>query len=337
MKRFALPVLFCFGIATSFAQLSGDQSDYESFADSTSFGGTSYTVGQPLAGNSRTLPAGFDSVATAGVGTPSWWTYTDAVTSTSTPSPTIVSGDLPYAGLAVSTSGRSAQFHGTGTSALYNLTTDPNGTGYTAGLGYTTIYYSFTLRLTDISSLPTAQSGANLIAGFTKIESHKNATATPTSVGGQLWIRSDGAAGYQLGFEGGSGANNVIATPTFDLNSHSIGETLFVVGQYDLSTAAGSLWINPVPGGLPPVANVTDVASSAMQRIASFTLFGDDPEVGSGDFAITGQIDNLRDGLTWASVTPAPEPSTFALAALGLAALCGRRLSRNWSEPGTHD
>src|SRR6478672_3700057 len=130
MKRFPLLLIsHCFKITASFAQLVGDQSDYDPFADSTSFGGTSYSVGQPLSGNSRTLPSGFDSTATAGVGTPSWWEYTNATTSRSTPSPTIVSGDLPYAGLAVSAGGKSAQFHGIGTSALYNLTTDSGGIG----------------------------------------------------------------------------------------------------------------------------------------------------------------------------------------------------------------
>jgi hypothetical protein len=328
MKRFALTISFCFGATASFAQLTGDQSDYESFADSTTFGGTGYLIGQPLSGNSRTLPAGFDSVATAGVGTPSWWEYTNATTLRSTPSPTIVSGDLPYAGLAASASGKSAQFHGIGTSALYNLTTDTNGTGYTAGLGYTTIYYSFTLRLSDVSSLPKDQSAASLIAGFTKVESHKNTTVTPNSVGAQLWIRSDGGTGYQLGLEGGSGANNVLATPTFDVNSRNVGEILFIVGKYDFTNTTASLWINAIPGGLQPLADVTDSASSAMQRVASFTLFGDNPELGSGNFAITGQVDNLRDGLTWASVTPAPEPSTSVLVTLGLAALCGRRSLR---------
>jgi hypothetical protein len=327
MKKLALllSAFFFFEITMSFAQLTGDQSDYEPFADSTSAGGTSYSVGQPLPGNSPTLPLGFDSVATAGVGTPSWWEYINATTTRTTPSVTVVSGDLPYAGLAASASGKSAQFHGIGTSALYNLTTDINGTGYTAGLGYTTIYYSFTLSLLDIASLPKDGSGANLIAGFTKVESHKNTTVTPNSVGAQLWIRSDGVTGYQLGIEGGSGANNVLATPVFDIDSHTVGDTLFIVAQYNFTTTTSSLWINPVPGALQPPPDVADLASSAMQRVASFTIFGDNPEVGSGNFAITGQIDNLRDGLTWASVTPIPEPATCALGALGLVAIAGRR------------
>jgi hypothetical protein len=326
MKRFAiLYIVFCLETTSSFAQLAGDQSDYEPFADSIGSGGTSYVNGQPLAGNSPTLAPGFDSVATSGVGSPSWWEYVDAMTSRTTPSPTVVAGDLPYAGLAASASGKSAQFHGVGASALYNLTTDVNGTGYTSGLGYTTIYYSFTLSLSDVSALPVDGSSASIIAGFTKVESHKNATATPNSIGTQLWIRSNGATGYQLGLEGGSGANNVLATPVFDTDSHSVGETLFIVGQYDFTTASSALWINPVPGGLQPLPDLTDATTSAMQRVASFTIFGDNPEVGSGNFAITGQIDNLRDGLTWTSVTPAvPEPSTCALAALGMIVL-GRR------------
>ena len=333
MKRFAFSILiaFCFATSTSFAQLTGDQSDYEPFADSTGSGGTSYSTGQPLFGNSPTLPPGFDAVATEGVGVPSWWEYIDAATLTSTPSVTVVAGALPYAGLAASASGKSAQFHGTGSSALYNLTTDISGTGYTAALGYTTIYYSFTLSLSDINSLPKDGSGANLLAGFTKVESHKNTSATPTSVGAQLWIRSDGVNGYQLGLEGGAGTVT-LATPIFDIDSHALGETLFVVGQYDFTTASSSLWINPIPGGAQPPADLVDSTTSAMQRVASFTIFGDDPEVGSGGFAITGQIDNLRDGLTWAAVTPAPEPSTCALAALGLAALGGRRVRRKNSQ-----
>jgi len=313
--------------------LTGDQSDYEPFADSTGSGGTSYSVGQHLFGNSRTLQPGFDGVGTAGVGTPSWWEYTDAVTAQTTPSVTVVAGDLPYAGLTVSASGRSAQFHGIGTSALYNLTTDTGAIGYTSALGYTTIYYSFTLSLSDVSLLPKNGSGANLIAGFTKVESHKNTAATPNSVGAQLWIKSDGGTGYQLGVEGGSGANNVFGTPVFDSDSHSVGETLFIVGEYDFTTTLGSLWINPVPGGLQPLPDVTDLATSAMQRVASFTIFGDNPEIGSGNFAITGQIDNLRDGLTWASVTPGvPEPSVFALVALGVAGICGRAVRGQRSE-----
>jgi hypothetical protein len=84
-----LSPFFCFGINTAFAQLVEDQSDYEPFADSTGFGGTGYSVGQPLFGNSPTLPAGFDSTATAGVGIPSWWEYTNATTTRSTPSVTL--------------------------------------------------------------------------------------------------------------------------------------------------------------------------------------------------------------------------------------------------------
>jgi len=61
MKKLLVPLAtFCFTATASFAQLVGDQSDYEPFADSVGSGGTSYPNGQPLAGNSPTLAPGFD-------------------------------------------------------------------------------------------------------------------------------------------------------------------------------------------------------------------------------------------------------------------------------------
>ncbi len=329
MKRIALLIPACFAITSAFGQLTGDQSDYEPFSDSSGSGGTSYTVGQPLAPNSPTLSASTLATETVGgsvgVGVPSWWHYTNATTMSTTPSPTIVSGDVSYAGLLSSGGGRSAQFHGTGASALMNLTTDAGAAGYTSG----TVFYSFALKLTDVGSLPTDQTAANIIAGFTKVESYKNATATPTSVGAQLWIRSDGVSGYQLGIEAGANANNVAATPTYAAGSFSAGDTLFIVGEYDFSTKTASLFVNATPGGAQPTANATDTqGGTGIARAASITLFGDNPTIGSSNNSITGQIDDLRFGLTWVAVTPVPEPAIFAFGVLGLVAFCGRRFLR---------
>jgi hypothetical protein len=327
MKTITVITSLSLGLVSTFGQLTGDQSDYEPFSDSTGSGGTSYAVGQALAPNSPTLSQSTLASETVGgsvgVGTPSWWHYTNTA-STMTTKPTIVAGDLNYPGLASTGGGRSAQFYGTGASALMNVTTDTGAVGYTAG----TVFYSFALKLTDVSSLPTSQAAADLIFGITKIESYKNATATPTSVGAQLWIRSDGATGFQLGIEAGANANNVTASPTYSTMSYDVNDALFVVGEYDFSTKTASLFINPAPDGAQPAADVSDTQSgTGIARAASLTVFGDNGGVGSSNIPITGQMDDLRFGLTWASVTPAvPEPSALAFGALGLAALGQRRL-----------
>jgi hypothetical protein len=329
MKKIALFILACFGIHSAFAQSAGNPV-YEPFSDSTGTGGTSYTPGDRLAGQSQTLSAGFVSGPgnfTSSSSVQSWWSYTNTTAAPNpTTWPTIASGDLSYAGLASSGGGRSAQFGGLGASALMNLTA--GSTGFLPGSG--TLYYSFKLKLTDLGPL---SGGSSSLAGFTKLVSYANTTTTPGSVGAQLWVQSDGATGYQLGIalgSNGSGTGLPVAYKTSA--SYSAGDTLFVVGSYALNSGTGNdavnLWINPdaaafgaasAPGADASVVNdgtVTDLA-----RIASFSLFDNSAN------EPTGQIDDLEVGLAWADVTrPVPEPSTLPIAILGgLAAIALRR------------
>ena len=108
--------------------------DYEPFADATGSGGTSYAVGSFLAGQ----------INAAGQ---SWWELGPNYGLGMTPQPTIAAGDLIVPGLYSAGGGRSAAFGGNGDSARLNLSVGPGG--ITAG----TVYFSFAMRLTDLTGL----------------------------------------------------------------------------------------------------------------------------------------------------------------------------------------
>jgi hypothetical protein len=331
MRTLLVLTTTCFEITASFAQSVGDPI-YEPFSDSSGAGGTSYTPGDPLGGQSQTLAPGFVSAGTftSTTSVQSWWSRTNVASPSAWP--TIVSGDLSYPGLASSGGGRSVQFGGSGASALMNLTA--GSTGFTPANAPGIYYYSVALQLTDLGTL---SSGSSFFAGFTKVVSHNSGTATPTSVGARLYVQSDGGTGYQLGIALGSGDNNVTGPLAYDSASRSVGDTLFLVGSYTINTGTGNdeaaLWINPdvstFGADSAPTANVSVSNGNTvldMQRLASFTIFQNSVN------QPTGLIDDLRIGLTWADVTPAvPEPSTSALGVVGLAILwmraCARRPS----------
>jgi hypothetical protein len=319
MKTLLSLTAVCLGISTSFAQTIGNPI-YEPFSDASGTGGTFYTPGDPLGGQSQTLAPGFASNDTFANNwsIQSWWSRTNVASPSSWP--TIVSGDLSYPGLASSGGGGSVQFGGSGASALMNLTA--GSTGFTPGNGAGTYYYSFALQLTDLGTL---SSGSSFFAGFTKVVSHNNGFNTPTSVGARLYVQSDGGAGYQLGIALGSGDNNVIGPQAYDSTSRYVGDTLFLVGSYTIKAGAGNdetaLWINPdvstFGAELAPAATVSVVNGNSvtdMQRLASFTIFQNSVN------EPTGLIDDLRIGLSWADVTPPiPEPASAALGVVGWA------------------
>src|SRR3954453_2409074 len=107
--------------------------DYESFSDSTGSGGTSYTIGANLIGQTNTAGQAWFQAGPGG-----------------NPQPTIASGDLVVPGLYSTGGGQSAAFGGNGTSARLNLSVGAGG--FPAG----TVYYSFAMKLNDITSLNTS-------------------------------------------------------------------------------------------------------------------------------------------------------------------------------------
>src|SRR5215831_9945826 len=103
-------------------------SDYEPFADSTGFGGTSYSTGANLIGQVNATAHTWFQAGPGG-----------------NPQPTIAAGDLTVPGLFSTGGGQSAAFGGNGTSARMNLSIGAGG--FTTG----TVYYSFAVKLSDLT------------------------------------------------------------------------------------------------------------------------------------------------------------------------------------------
>jgi hypothetical protein len=92
-----------------------------------------------------------------------------------------------------------------------------------------------------------------------------------------------------------------------------------VVLEYNFATTTASLFLDPTLGASQPTATLTLAGSGSVTAIDNV---GFKAQATTGDFL----VDNLIVGTTWADVTPVatPEPSTFALAGLGLLGLVTR-------------
>ncbi|HVM49259.1 MAG TPA: PEP-CTERM sorting domain-containing protein [Candidatus Acidoferrum sp.] len=277
-------------ILVAFALCSGSVfalPDYEPFADASSSGGTTYTIGANLIGQTN---AGGQA-----------WFQAGPANSTQ---PTITAGSLSYADLPPS-QGNSVGFGGNGESARLN-------TSSIVGSG--TLYFSFLL---DASSAPSGGSGGVFWAGFNN--SAGSQSTTPTTIATRVYSKPSGS-GYLLGVSKNSSSTS---DWVWDTTVHSFGETVLVVGSYTFNTASTSddvsqLWIDPpviTPGGAAPTPTLVattggDITSS---QIASFVLFDRSAS------ELAGTLDELRIGNSYASVVP--EPSTAVLGGLGVLAL----------------
>jgi len=256
------------------------------FANATARNGTAYAVGANLSG--QTNAAGQD------------WCQVGPGTG---PQPKIAAGSLCYPGLAPS-SGNCVSFGGNGTSARLNL-----GATFTCG----TLYYSFVIKLTDITTLNTT---CPFWAGFSNTGG--SASATPTLNAACLGAVANAAGGYNLSLlkaTDGGGANLVVPT-VFTTN-----DVIFVVASYQFNSIAGTtndvarLWINPDPSTFgsdpPPAATLTNSIGVNRIQIASFVLFDRLDAEPAGILA-----DELRVGASWGSVTPPSGTCTLTIGAV---------------------
>ena len=283
-------LLICLSLALG---LSGANaiSVYEPFADATAYGGTSYPVGGPLC-LGFTNAAGYilATNATGGI----WGCISNFAGATVSGNPIITNGNLTYPGLSAST-GNSLYFpSATGNMGRMSVNFPPVSSG--------ACYYSFLLKVTDISTLSSTPA-PNLFAAFgDNYGPQRAAVARATS----YIVAEKSGAGYVLGI----GKNKPsTANQVYDTTVHNVGDVLLVVASYDYGTTGhpASLWINPTsdtfgaaaaPTPTVTVTAGTDLSSPGIQSVM----------IGCFTNAPPGcVVDDVRVGLTWAVVTGAPD------------------------------
>ena len=207
---------------------------------------------------------------------------------------TVVAGNLIVPGLAPS-SGNSIQVNGTtGPSARADFGTNVNNGA---------LWFSFVLKVAALGDL-NATGGP--LAGFNPGVGATN--TTPAILGTRVLTRV-GGGGYQIGLAKSDG---MFATWSWAPAGFLPGaDPVFVVGRYSFVAGGGAndmaeLWINPPAGtfgasNVPP-ATLTNSFGADLSQIQSFVFL----QQAQGLQPTVTLADELRVGLSWASVTPPP-------------------------------
>jgi hypothetical protein len=159
----------------------------------------------------------------------------------------------------------------------------------------TTGYFSFLLNVLNTTGLTAA---GNYFVGFAASAGATNVTIFFP----RLYIKLGTTPNtFQLGILNTSGGTVTISyAPT----EYSLNTTLFVVAKAT-STAVGSpitasLWVNPIPGAAEPAAVVTNASGTSNWAATGIQSIYLRQAAGTGNY----EIDEIRAGETWASVTP---------------------------------
>jgi hypothetical protein len=224
---------------------------------------------------------GFDYAASENLGNQAtWFSYNsgdDVAAST---------GSLSYTGLVAST-GNSVIFGGSGMESQVNF--DPVTSG--------TLYASFIFKVTDQTAITDLTDGG-YFAFFSKSGDFQYKS--------RVWAHANpDAAGttFDIGF------GSVSSSPAVSPSTYNVGDEVFVVVSYDLTTGTAQIWINPADTDLGAATAPAETFSETDPRFA-------DPntrETELNQFILrqdsTGEtpaitFDELRIGTTWGDVTP---------------------------------
>jgi hypothetical protein len=276
---------------------------YEPFADASGSGGTSYTPGANLAGQTNAQGSG-------------WYQAGAAV-----PTATIQAGSLSISGLGSSGGNSVLAVPQANVASRFAI-------GATINSG--SLFYSFALKVPAIGA--TMGTGGGFIAGLNNTGAASQ-TGSPSVVGARVLIRS-AAGGFNIGL---SKASSTGTDFQWGGTTFTSSDTIFIVGSYDFGTLAANnddsvrMWINPSSldfgAGSAPSATLTastgaDVITAG--SLQSFLLYARANTL----FPDQLVLDDLRIGTSWADVTPTtiPEPAAVGLLGMGLLTLyCSRK------------
>lgn len=194
----------------------------------------------------------------------------------------VADGSLSYPNY-ITSKGNRIKFGGVGIDAYKSITPESSGT----------LYYSFILKVTDVSAATNTDGG--YFAGFGQ---------SPTIFGATIWLKKD-ASNFRIGINPRTTASaTVFSTETFTVNSE-----ILIVAAYQMNSATGddvvSLWINPPESSfgnttLPTASlSATNTGGSDLSSISSVFIRQDS----DGETPLI-EMDELRISKTWQDVVP---------------------------------
>ena len=181
----------------------------------------------------------------------------------------VEAGNLSYSTL--NGEGNSITFDGSGADPVIDYT--PTSAGK--------IYASFMLNVTTLDAAATD-------GYFAVLRTDSGDYAS------RLWISPTGASTYQIGISNGGTLTQLTTAADF-----TVGQTVFVVFNYDIDNDTVNAWANPALGVAEPAADISEPSTSTANTFSQFMIRQD-----STTETPLLVMDELRIGTTWESVTP---------------------------------